>query len=105
MAAASAAALLLVSVVLLPGCTNTITHGDPAPQPPPSSPPPSATQSGSVTMTPPYVALKQGQSFQFAATAGGAKIDWLVNGIPGGNSAVGAVSATGAYTAPAFILK
>jgi arylsulfate sulfotransferase len=100
------AGVLLAFAVALSGCGSSITHGDPEPQPPPSSPPPGATQSGSVTMTPPYVALAQGQAFQFAATAvAGGKIEWLVNGIAGGNSSVGTVTTAGQYTAPAFVLK
>lgn len=105
-AAGEAAASLLALAMTLNGCGNTITHGDPLPQPPPSSPPPTAAQSGSVTITPPYVALAQGKTFQFAATAAsGGAIEWLVDGIDGGNSAVGTVSASGVYTAPAFVLK
>ena len=98
--------LVLASAVLVNGCGYWIRHGYPADQPPPSTPPPSASQNGSVTITPPYVALAESQSFQFAATAvGGGAIEWLVNGIPGGNSAIGTVNATGNYTAPAFILQ
>ncbi len=95
---------LAMSLLLLSGCNTYIRHGVPLPQPPPSSPPPSAKQSGSVTISPPYVALAQSQQFQFAASGGG-KIEWLVNGIAGGNSNVGTIDASGNYTAPAFVVK
>jgi len=93
----------MASVAFLAGCGSSLEHGVPLPQPPPSNPPPTASQSGSVTMTPPYAAVAQGNSVQFAASGG--PIEWLVDGIAGGNSTVGTVSSTGQYTAPAFILK
>lgn len=92
--------------MLLAGCGTYIRHSDPLPQSPPANPPPTANQKGSVTITPPYVALAQNQKYQFAVSApGGGQIKWLVNGVAGGNSTVGTVSSTGQYTAPAFILQ
>jgi arylsulfate sulfotransferase len=60
--------------------------------------------SGSVAITPQYVALAQKQKFHFAATASGA-LEWLVNGVRGGNSAVGTIDANGNYIAPAFLVN
>jgi arylsulfate sulfotransferase len=43
------------------------------------------------------------QSVQFTATVSGTSntaVTWLVNGVTGGNSSVGTISATGMYTAP-----
>ncbi len=69
--------------------------------PPPSQPPPTALQVGSVTIQPQTAALAPGQTMQFtAASTSGGQIAWLVNGVPGGNSAVGTIDANGNYTAP-----
>ncbi|HEX8713257.1 MAG TPA: hypothetical protein VF730_15355, partial [Terracidiphilus sp.] len=100
----AAAALVLSCALLASGCGTVLQHGDPHSQPPPSSPPPTATQSGSVAITPQYVALAQSQKFQFAATASG-PVEWLVNGVRGGNSTLGTIDASGNYTAPAFIVN
>lgn len=70
-------------------------------KPPPAQPPPVAQQNGSVTVTPSYAAMRPGSTTQFVArssTAG--TVDWIVNGIPGGNSSVGVIDVNGNYTAP-----
>ena len=99
-----AAPLLFACFLFFAGCGSTIQHGIPLPQPPPSTPPPVASQSGSVTISPQYVALAQKQKFQFSAAAPG-PVDWLVNGIRGGNGDVGTIDSSGNYTAPAFVIK
>ena len=64
------------------------------------------SQSGSVTISPTYVALSPGQKFQFTATAaGGGTIEWLVNGVVGGKPETGQVDTAGNYTAPAVITQ
>jgi len=100
----------LTSAVLLAGCNATFRATEPKPQGPipnpPGSPPPTAGQSGSVTINPQYVALAPGQTFQFtAAVNGGGQTEWLVNGMQGGNTASGSVSAAGSYTAPVSITQ
>jgi hypothetical protein len=58
----------------------------------------------SVTISPTASSLQAGQSQQFAATVSGTgntAINWLVNGSIGGNSAVGTISSSGIYSAPA----
>jgi hypothetical protein len=55
------------------------------------------------TITPPLAVLSAGQTAQFTASQGGTSIGgatWLVNGIVGGNSALGTISSDGLYTAP-----
>jgi arylsulfate sulfotransferase len=99
-----AVALLSACLLFAAGCGTTVEHGIPLPQPPPSSPPPVAAQSGSVTISPQYVALAEKQKIQFAAEAPG-PVEWLVNGVRGGNSNVGAIDSTGNYSAPAFVVK
>jgi len=64
------------------------------------------SQSGSVTISPTYVALSPGQKFQFTATAaGGGTIEWLVNGVQGGRPETGQVDTAGNYAAPAVITQ
>ncbi len=95
-AGAAVSALLLVAV----GCGGGAQLAK-LPTNPPSSTPPTAGQKGSVTMTPQYIALAPGQTYQFHATStltGG--FDWYVNGVPGGNATDGTVSPGGLYTAP-----
>ena len=98
----------LAFVVLLAGCSATFRPTElqpegPAPKPP-SDPPPTASQVGSVTITPQYVALAPGQSVQFtAAVAGGGQTEWSVSGVAGGNPATGTVTSSGKYTAPASV--
>jgi arylsulfate sulfotransferase len=99
-----AAAFLFALLLFAAGCGTSLEHGVPLPQPPPSTPPPVATQSGSVTISPQYIALAQKQKFQFAASAPG-RVQWLVNGIPGGNGNVGTIDSSGNYTAPPFVIK
>jgi hypothetical protein len=58
----------------------------------------------SVTVSPSTATVQTNTTKQFAATVTNATtqaVNWSVNGAPGGNSAVGLVSTTGLYTAPA----
>jgi serine protease len=59
-----------------------------------------------VTVTPSSVSLKAGgtQAFSAAVTnTSNTAVTWQVNGIAGGNSTVGTISAAGMYTAPATV--
>jgi hypothetical protein len=68
--------------------------------------PGSPSQSGSVTISPTYVALSPGQKFQFTAkSADGGQIEWLVNSVVGGKPQTGQVDTAGTYTAPAVITQ
>ena len=99
-----AALLCLVPLALMAGCGFWINTGV-NPYGPPKSGPPTATQSGSVTISPQYVVLAPGQKFQFTATVSGSggTLEWLVNGVVGGSSATGTVDTAGNYTAPTFL--
>ena len=58
----------------------------------------------SVTVSPTTATVQTNGTQQFNATvtnAGTQTVNWSVNGAPGGNSAVGLISAAGLYTAPA----
>jgi hypothetical protein len=58
----------------------------------------------SVTVSPSTATVQTNATKQFTATVTNATtqtVNWSVNGAPGGNSAVGLVSITGLYTAPA----
>ena len=58
------------------------------------------TVTGSVTLSPKTAALASSQTQQFTATVpGGGTASWTVDGVAGGNSAVGIINSTGLYTA------
>ena len=60
----------------------------------------------SVSISPTNASVRVGQSQQFSATISGTTftgLNWLVNGVIGGNSAVGTISDSGNYTAPASV--
>ncbi len=107
---AARGAVWLCLLFSLAGCSASIKSILPGPAPvpaippPPSNPAPVATQSGSVTITPQYVALAPGQSVQFTATVtGGGELAWFVNSTEGGNSSSGTIDSSGKYTAPASV--
>ncbi len=98
--------------VFLAGCNASFDYTppqtkQPVPLPsPPAGPPPTSGQAGSVSISPQYIALSPGQSFQFTATVtGSGQTEWLVNGAEGGSAATGTVSASGDYTAPASVAQ
>jgi uncharacterized protein YjdB len=60
----------------------------------------------SVSISPTNSSVQVGQSEQFSATVSGASsntVNWLVSGIPGGNSSAGTITSAGLYTAPASV--
>jgi len=60
----------------------------------------------SVSISPTNASVQVGQSKQFSATVSGANssaVNWLVSGIPGGNSSAGTITSAGLYTAPASV--
>jgi arylsulfate sulfotransferase len=96
--------VLFMCFLLAAGCGTAPQHDIPLPQPPPSSSAPTAAQTGSVTINPEYIALAQKQKFHFAASAPG-PVQWLVNGVRGGNGNVGTIDSSGNYTAPPFVVE
>lgn len=82
------------AVVLHDGLTTADASGDGEPSET-ASPPPSAV----VSLAPASATLAPGATQQF--TAGGRAVTWSVDGVGGGNAAVGTVTASGLYTAPA----
>jgi len=59
-----------------------------------------------ITISPLQAQMYVGDQQQFTASVTGGvnnTINWQVNGVPGGNSSVGTISANGVYTAPALI--
>jgi len=84
-------ALLLVSIFL--GCGGLVGSS------PTQPPPPSVT----VSVSPAAVSVLLGEPQTFTATVSNATntaVTWSVNGIPGGSSTVGTISASGVYTSP-----
>lgn len=68
---------------------------------PPSPPPPSITVT--VTVTAPSGSIVLGNQMTLTATVtntADASVTWSVNGIAGGNSAIGSITSAGVYTAP-----
>jgi hypothetical protein len=60
----------------------------------------------SVVLSPSTATVQTSQSVQFSASISGTSntaVDWLVNGIAGGNPTVGTITASGVYTAPASV--
>ena len=60
----------------------------------------------SVTVSPATANVQEGTQQQFTATVSGTNdnaITWQVNGVTGGNTSVGTISASGLYTAPSVI--
>jgi arylsulfate sulfotransferase len=82
------ACLCFFAFVLQVGCGGTTSV-------PPAMP-------GAPSISPSAAALSLGQSVQFLATFPGntSSVTWSVNGVPGGNSMVGTIDASGNYTAP-----
>ena len=63
----------------------------------------SGATSNGVTVTPSSATLRVGSTTQFSAKVTGntnQSVTWMVNGIPNGNTTVGATDNTGKYTAP-----
>jgi uncharacterized protein (DUF1800 family) len=59
-----------------------------------------------VTVSPSNAVLRAGDGIQFTAAVKGAKdqsVTWTVNGVAGGNSTLGTVTATGYYTSPSTV--
>ncbi|MGA9585674.1 MAG: aryl-sulfate sulfotransferase [Terracidiphilus sp.] len=90
---------LLFFAVFFSGCGYFVNPNAVVP-----SGPGTPSQSGSVTISPTYVALSPGQKFQFTAKSSEAgQIEWLVNDVVGGKPATGQVDIAGNYTAPAVV--
>jgi hypothetical protein len=92
---------LLLAVALLSGCTGTTTSSSGSnPNTPPSG-------SGvTVRVSPTSANVRAGATQAFSATVSGtsnAAVTWQVNGVTGGSSATGTISASGMYTAPAVV--
>ena len=80
------------------GCGGLLPGSLPLPAPPNGS-----AGAVSVSISPQTAALSAGNSLQFTATSYGpppTDLEWLVNGVPEGNSASGTISRSGLYIAP-----
>ncbi|MBZ5662228.1 MAG: hypothetical protein LAO08_17650 [Acidobacteriia bacterium] len=86
-------AILLIASLL--GCGGVVGSG-------PSQPPPLT-----ISVSPSSASILLGEAQLFTATLNNATtsgVTWSVNGIAGGNPAVGTIDATGLYTAPGALL-
>jgi hypothetical protein len=103
------ATCLIVSVIGCGGVTaaNPLAGANSTPSPTPAptgSPTPSATPTpvpASLAVSPRAANVTLGSSQSFAATGTASPVNWSVNGIPGGNSTIGTISAAGLYVPPA----
>ena len=90
----SALIMLAASVLLLGGCAQAILPSGPG-----------AAGQTALTVTPSGTSIPGVAQQQYTAKTGdGSKptVNWLINGVVGGNTALGTISATGMYTAPEF---
>lgn len=88
--------MLIVFSPCFYGCTGAVGSTSAPPNPPPIS----------VTLQPPSASVSLGATQQFTATISNSTnsvVSWSVNGISGGNSAVGSISSNGLYTAPQIL--
>ncbi len=96
--------LSLSLAVFAAGCG--VTQGTVPPPTPtsPTQPTPIATNNGSVSISPQYVALGPGEKTRFTASSTtGGQLVWFVNGVQGGNASVGTIDTSGNYTAPGSV--
>ncbi len=98
---------LVLSLLLVTGCgvhLNQQAAVQPLSQPPPAQPPPIAGQNGAITIQPQYAATGPGKALQFSPSVqNGAAVNWLVNGVQGGNATVGTIDTNGNYSAPVVL--
>src|SRR5271168_551379 len=95
----------VILAITLSACTAGCGAGAGSVSSPPTPSPPS-NPGVSVVVTPGSAAVLLGDSVGFAATVTGssdAAVAWAVNGVPGGNSSIGVISASGMYQAPAVM--
>ncbi len=98
--------LFLLAAVALAGCTAT-TKSSTGSNPNSGNPntPPSGS-SVTVKVSPASANVRAGATKSFGATVAGSSntvVTWQVNGVTGGGTAMGTISSTGVYTAPATI--
>jgi uncharacterized protein (DUF1800 family) len=85
-----------ILALLLTGCTGLVKSGGGTTTPPPT---------GQLSVTPSSATLRGGDTQTFTAqTSDGTTptMAWSVNGVAGGNTSMGMISASGVYTAPQF---
>jgi len=94
--------LLLWILLFCVLCAAACGGGPSVASTPPPPPPPSVT----VQVAPSTASVLLGNMVGFTATVTGTSdttVDWAVNGISGGSSTMGAISASGTYQAPAIL--
>jgi hypothetical protein len=94
--------LAMLLAIGLTGCAGSVGGSSTKNPPPPPPPPPAIT----VTVSPSTANIRAGDSFAFQSSVSGTTntaVTWSVNGTNGGSSSLGAISATGSYTAPAAL--
>ena len=98
----------LLCAAAVAGCTGTTkssSGSNPGTSPGTSNPPPS-NPSVTVRVSPSSANVRAGATASFSASVSGASnttVTWQVNGVTGGNSTTGTISAAGLYTSPSVI--
>jgi hypothetical protein len=91
---------MVVMILIEAGCAGT----SPSKPSPPTTPPPNPPVT--ITISPTSASVRAGASQTFAGKVSNATnqtVIWAVNGVSGGNSTVGTISSTGAYSAPSAL--
>src|SRR5271165_3201623 len=94
-------ACLLSTAALQVGCSGLTSAGSSKLSSSPTGSNPTA--SVTVTVTPNSTNVRAGAAQAFGATVSGSSntaVSWQVNGVTGGGTSTGTISASGAYTAP-----
>lgn len=89
----------ILAALLAAGCSATTLGSNP-------SPPPLPPTSISVVVSPATASIRAGDSFAFTVAVSGTTnkaVTWSVNGTTGGSAALGTISTSGNYTAPAVL--
>jgi hypothetical protein len=92
---------VFASLAMLGGCGGGAANSNGG-----NSNPPTTPASVSVAVSPTTANIRVGDSFAFAATVSGSSntaVNWTVNGTAGGSAALGKISSSGNYTAPASL--
>lgn len=88
----------ILALALIEGCAVGTASTSPAS---PADPAPAAP--GSLTLSPSSTSVRAGMTQQFTPSLAGKTLTWSVNGVAGGNAAIGTIDANGNYTAPAAL--
>lgn len=103
---------ILIACVLaslsMASCAGGGTAGETAPSPPAPPPPSEPVSPNSVIVSPQDATAWSGHQTSFSANVQGtgnfdSAVEWMVDGVVGGNATVGTITSNGVYTGPATV--